>query len=277
MRPTCGRRCPRPCGGCEPAGFFSGLPSSPAPPQSEASDTDLTFVAADGDRMSLWADPALGDAVAASVARLAGYVRSVDVANKTVVTVATDSGASVRVQYGKLLLATGLKAVSLSHVEPAVAPHVSTLRTLTDFRRVKGWWGAEQPVTVTVVGGGLLGSELAWTLATNNPRGHAVQWVCASPNPMAAVLPEYLAHEVGRRVRAAGVTMTTGHHAVGVVQGPEQRAHVVLDDGSTLATDRVVLALGAVPDNVMLARSGLEVDTAVGGVVANAELQGTLE
>ncbi len=120
--------------------------------------------------------------------------------SKTITAVSKDSEASVQValtllcalcsclnaqcalqvKYGRLLIATGLKPMSLAAVDPLAEHNVTTLRTVEDYRKIKGavgiiwvrlclttlgagWWHDEGPArTLTIVGGGLLGSELAW-------------------------------------------------------------------------------------------------------------------
>lgn len=92
-----------------------------------------------------------------------------------------ETGTTVRVQYGRVLLATGVKPLSLSHIDEAVAPRVTTLRTMDDLLTIRGWWQRDTPATVTIVGAGLLGSELAWSMGA--------RWMrCDATRPFAYAL-----------------------------------------------------------------------------------------
>lgn len=153
----------------------------------------------------------------------------------------------MRVKYGRVLLATGLKPVSLSHIDEAVAPRVTTLRTLDDVLKIRSWWQGDTPATVTIVGAGLLGTELAWAMgacsrmrvvfstddvvvmavAGNNKHGHKLQLVCDKNAPMVSMLPQYLSAEVAQRVAGAGVQVLSGLGAAAVVDVGGQ-PHVVL-------------------------------------------------
>lgn len=207
------------------------------------------------------------------VERWQGLVRKLDLSEKVVYSVLSDSDATKAVRYGKLLIATGLKPQTLGHVDESVASHVSPLRSFDDFNRIKEWWSSEKPLTLTVVGAGLLGPELVWAMAKNNPRGHKLQLVCESERVMDKVWPRFLSEEATRRIGALGVKIIPRSEAVAVVNGGDGRAFVQLADESRVESDRVVLAMGARPDPRMFIRAGLEIDEERGGVVANAELQ----
>jgi programmed cell death 8 (apoptosis-inducing factor) len=90
----------------------------------------LTFPSADGSLMGVWAsgeitDTGMKDLVTSHVV---GHVRSIDVPSH-IVQLDNESEFS----FGKVLIATGSRAVSLTHVEHAVADRVFTLRTLDDW------------------------------------------------------------------------------------------------------------------------------------------------
>ena len=90
---------------------------------------------------------------------------------------------------------------------------------------------------------------------------------------MEAHFPQHLAILLNDRLKAQGVDLVPNSNVVGVVQGPNGRCRLVLEDGAHRDADVVVLALGVAPDYELLARSGLEVDETRGGAVANSELQ----
>ncbi len=231
--------------------------------EAEQEGDELVSVWASGER----SDRGLGD-VATGVR---GRVRAVDAKQRTV---ELEDGSEYA--YGKLLLATGARAVSLAHIQPEIADRVLTLRTLDDWRRLRALTraaaAAQQPLRVAVVGGGYLGCELAASLAQHAPNCRVAQ-LMSGEAPMEAVFPRVLADELAARLGQRGVEVVPRAQAVGVVAGRGGGCAVVLQDGATRDADVVVLALGAESDFGLIARSGFEVDDRLGGVVANSELQ----
>lgn len=123
----------------------------------------LAFPSSDGSLMSVWASGELSDNGLSDVVskRVVGHVHVVDAKGKKVVL-----DDETEFSYGKLLLATGSRAVSLSHIEPSIADRVMTLRTLDDWKKLRKI-ASESGTSISVVGGGYLGSELASSLAEN--------------------------------------------------------------------------------------------------------------
>jgi apoptosis-inducing factor 1 len=81
-----------------------------------------------------------------------------------------------RVQYSKVLIATGGTPKSLSYVDqlPAEAKkNVKSFRTLNDFKELEAI-SKSGPKTIAVIGGGFLGSELATALAQKKDNGVSV-------------------------------------------------------------------------------------------------------
>jgi NADPH-dependent 2,4-dienoyl-CoA reductase/sulfur reductase-like enzyme len=226
----------------------------------------------DDELISVWASGERTDTGVESVAKgVKGRVRAVDTKQRTV---ELEDGSEYA--YGKLLLATGARAVSLAHIQPEIADRVLTLRTIDDWQRLRALTRAaaqrSEPLRVTVVGGGYLGTELAASLAQHAPNCRVVQ-LLNNELPMEAVFPRVLGEELATRMTKRGVELVPRAHAVGVVQSRGDGCSVVLQDGATRESDVVVLALGAESDVGLIARSGFEVDDRLGGVVANSELQ----
>jgi len=110
---------------------------------------------------------------------------------------------------------------------------------------------AERPSSVAVVGGGYIGIELGTALAK---LGVSVTVVERAER----ILPELdasLAAVVARRLRALGVTVRTGRSA----DAPTAEG-LRLDDGSVVEAERIVVAVGRVPnsDGLGLEHAGVE-------------------
>lgn len=152
--------------------------------------------------------------------------------------------------YDKLLLATGARPRALSC--PG-AEHAQSLRTHADaqalFRRMRP---AGQAV---LVGAGLIGMELAATL---RQAGMAVTVVEAGDRALGRGVPAPMADSLLARHRAEGVAF---RFQAGIERiDPDA---VWLTDGSRLAADVVLAAIGVVPETRLATEAGLGVDNGI--------------
>ncbi|WP_418064035.1 NAD(P)/FAD-dependent oxidoreductase [Pimelobacter simplex] len=155
-----------------------------------------------------------------------------------------------------VVLATGLVARTV----PAWAglDGVHTLRTFDDCLAIRA--AADGAIHATVVGAGVLGSEIAASL---RGRGLAVDLVDPLPQPLCRVVGDDVGAVVAGLHRAHGVGLHLGR-TVAELTAPEDRVRGVrLDDGTHWATDLVVAAVGGAPDTDWLATSGLALDDGV--------------
>ena len=173
-----------------------------------------------------------------------------------------------RLRYDDLLIATGARPVML----PALAGYanVQALRTLADAQRLRA--ALRSGARVTVIGAGLIGLEVA---SSARRVGAAVTVVEAAPLPLRGLLGP----EVGLRLAAwhredgtdlrlgAGLESARGgdigerrsENEAPAAAAPVRRVEeLVLADGSRVATDHVVVAVGVRPDAAWLDGSGLE-------------------
>ena len=154
-----------------------------------------------------------------------------------------------RLRYDDLLIATGSRPVTL----PALAgfTNVQALRTLADSRRLRE--ALRGGAAVTVIGGGLIGLEVA---SSARRLGAAVTVVEAAQLPLGGLL----GREVGLRLaawhRGDGADLRLGA-AVASARGGARVEELVLADGSRIATDHVVVAVGVRPAAEWLDGSGL--------------------
>ena len=158
--------------------------------------------------------------------------------------------------YGKLLLATGAAPVipQIPGID-TVQRHV--LRTVDDALRLgRAIAGARSAV---VLGGGLVFMHAAENLVAAVVQVSVVEM-------HAAVLGGYLdaraAAFVERAFRAHGARILTGRRVVELVPSATG-AHVVLDDGSALDAELLLVAAGVKPELDYLRATGVEVDAGV--------------
>jgi len=153
--------------------------------------------------------------------------------------------------WDQLIIATGLAARTVPGWAGVGGVH--TLRTFDDCLRLRA--AAARGRHATVVGAGVLGSEIAAALRT---RGLEVDLVDPLPQPLCRVVGEEVGAFVAALHRRRGVDL---HLGVGVAELESDReGHVrgvTLTDGTSRATDLVVTAIGARADLAWLGGSGL--------------------
>nr|XP_060612322.1 apoptosis-inducing factor 1, mitochondrial isoform X1 [Anolis sagrei ordinatus] len=186
--------------------------------------------------------------------------------------VTLDNGTQI--SYDKCLLATGGSPRSLPVIERAgkeVQEKLTLFRKIEDFRSLEKI--SREVQSITIIGGGFLGSELACALGRKaQSRGLEVIQMFPENGNMGKVLPEYLSNWTTNKVRQEGVNVMP-NAVVKSVSVAGNRLLIKLKDGRKVETDHIVAAVGLEP-NVELAKSaGLEVDSDFGGFRVNAELQ----
>ena len=167
--------------------------------------------------------------------------------------------------YDRLLIATGSTPVVLP-VPGNALPGVLTYRDLADTGAMIR--AAAQFRCAVVIGGGLLGLEAANGLRA---RGMDVTVVHLMPWLMERQLDETAAGMLRAALEARGIAFRLGAETEAVLPGLQSRVGAVrLKDGSELAADLVVMAVGIRP-NVELARTaGLYCGR---GIVVNDTMQ----
>ncbi|MFF7638321.1 NAD(P)/FAD-dependent oxidoreductase [Kitasatospora sp. NPDC008050] len=161
-----------------------------------------------------------------------------------------------RVRGDAVILATGVRARRLpGATEPLAGAHV--LRTLADALALRE--ELKPGVRLLVVGGGLLGAEAA---ATAVGLGAEVSWLVSSATPLAGVLGTETAALLTGLHREHGVRIRRGV-AEEVTRQRDRATGVRLADGSELAADVVLMAIGSEPETGWLADSGVPLEDGV--------------
>ncbi|KAM8742342.1 apoptosis-inducing factor 1, mitochondrial isoform 4-T4 [Acanthopagrus schlegelii] len=178
------------------------------------------------------------------------------------------------ISYDKCLIATGGVPRNLQVIERAgdeVMKRTTLFRKIEDFKALDKV--SRNIQSVTIIGGGFLGSELACALGRrSNESGLEVIQMFPEKGNMGKVLPEYLSNWTTAKVKREGVKVIS-EALVKSVTCKDDKLEIQLKDGRLVKTDHIVAAVGLEP-NVDLAKSaGLEVDSDFGGYRVNAELQ----
>ncbi|WP_338784230.1 FAD/NAD(P)-binding oxidoreductase [Streptomyces sp. DG1A-41] len=134
-----------------------------------------------------------------------------------------------------------------------------TLRTLDDLAALRESLRAGG--TVSVIGSGPLGMEVASSLAQGN--SHEVTVITDEPVPMERVFGGEIGAMLARVHRSRGVALRTGQSVTGLVGDRGKVTGVRLATGVTVQADTVVVAIGSTPNTEWLAGSGLTIDRGI--------------
>ncbi|MHB1247108.1 MAG: FAD-dependent oxidoreductase [Sulfuriferula sp.] len=149
--------------------------------------------------------------------------------------------------YSKLVLALGADPVR-PQLSGDAADSVMSVNDLTDYARFRERiTGAQR---ITILGGGLIGCEFANDLSH---AGHQVDIVHPAPHPLDRLLPEAAAQDLQRALAEVGVTWHLGYKATAVSHAGAGYV-VTLNDGTVVAADAVLAAIGLRP-RVLLAQA----------------------
>lgn len=165
-----------------------------------------------------------------------------------------------RLGYRHLIIATGVRPRRLGCED---LPGVFNLHTLDDVRALREQ--LHEPRRVAVVGAGVLGSEIAASLAV---QGHSVLLLARGPR----ILEKSFGPEISERIAAAhaeaGVEILLHADVAGVSKAPTAGLVMTLSDRRSLAVDIVIVAIGSTPNTEWLEGSTLRLDD---GVLCDAQ------
>ena len=188
------------------------------------------------------------------IERLADRAASIDANARTV---RLESGQEV--EYGALLLATGGVPRTLG-IPGVDRDPVHVLRSLADTRAVIA--DAESADRAVVIGASFIGMEVAASL-----RARDVEVTVVAPETVP--FEPTLGTALGGAIQAAhednGVTFRLGTTASEITD-----TAVLLDDGTELPADLVVIGVGVIADTALAESAGLETDD---GVLVDARLR----
>jgi apoptosis-inducing factor 3 len=200
-----------------------------------------------------WVFLRTADALASSNVTLVNdRATSIDAAKRTVT---LSSGRAL--PFDALLLATGAEPIRLP-LPGADLAHVHTLRTLANSRAIAS--SANADTRAVVIGASFIGLEAAASLRA---RGAAVTVVGPESVPLARVLGDEVGAFVRRVHEGKGVAFQLGKKPQSIAAD-----HVLLDDGTKIPANLVVMGVGVKP-RLELAE-GLKIDR---GVVVDHELR----
>jgi NADPH-dependent 2,4-dienoyl-CoA reductase/sulfur reductase-like enzyme/rhodanese-related sulfurtransferase len=192
--------------------------------------------------------------------RVQSEVIGIDRAAKSLTVRDLATGETYDLEYDYLVLSPGAQPVvpPLPGIELAL-----TLRTVEDVTRIADAV-ARKPKHAVVIGGGFIGVETAENLIH---KGIPTTLVEAMDQVLAPLDPE-MALPVADELRRHGVDLRLGVGLSSIQESADGQA-VTLADGSVVAADLVILAIGVRPDTTLAKACDLEVGSR-GGIKTDA-------
>jgi NADPH-dependent 2,4-dienoyl-CoA reductase/sulfur reductase-like enzyme len=168
-----------------------------------------------------------------------------------------------RLPYDELVVATGVRPRRLPGTDGL--SNVHELRTVEDTLALKA--GLRPGRELLVVGGGFIGAEAA---ATARALGVHVTLLEADAVPMAPVVGTGVGEHLAAVHRRHGVDIRTGVAVDEVLHSGGRATGVRLVDGSVVAADEILVAIGSQPATDWLTGCGLTLDQ---GLLCDAQLR----
>jgi 3-phenylpropionate/trans-cinnamate dioxygenase ferredoxin reductase subunit len=158
--------------------------------------------------------------------------------------------------YDKLVIATGGRARRIN-VPGSEKPNIFTLRTIADVVNIRRRFLPGN--RLVVIGGGFIGLEIA---AVAIKLGLDVAVLESQPRVLARVTAPEVSTFFEDLHRRHSVNIRVNATARAFIGDPEA-THVVLDDGTTIAADLIVVGVGLIPNVELAEDSGLRVDNGI--------------
>lgn len=158
-------------------------------------------------------------------------------------------GREETVPYSAVIIATGARPRQLPYPGPTDGVHV--LRTIEDALALRGQ--LQDSLRVAVVGAGFIGAEVA---SSARSMGLEVTVIECAPTPLVRAVGESTGSLLAGLHANNDVRLICGHGVTGLY-GRERVEAVLLDDGTAVPADLVVMGVGVVPNVEWLVESGL--------------------
>lgn len=168
-----------------------------------------------------------------------------------------------RISYDKLLLANGGHSF-IPPIEGVEKTGVFTLRTIEDALHIKEF--TRNTSKVIIIGGGLLGSEFAYSL---RKLGQQVDLVEMSPRLLPRQIDPDGAKILKNRIESYGINIILGAKTLKIL-GKKKVSGILLESGATISADLVLISAGLRPNTGLALKSGIKVNR---GVIVDEHLK----
>lgn len=152
--------------------------------------------------------------------------------------------------YDKLVLSPGAVPI-VPPIEIEGKEKVFTLRNVQDTDRIKNYIETYQPKSVTIIGGGYIGVEMAENLVHAGREVNLIE----KGNQVIAPLDQDMANFVEQTLKKNSVTLLLEKEVIAIKQ-QEEKLEIVMET-ETLQTDMVIFAIGVRPESKLAKQAGL--------------------
>lgn len=171
------------------------------------------------------------------------------------------SGESI--DYDKLIIAVGSRNF-VPPVEGSDLTGVFNLKFYEDMEKINGYMADKS--TVTIIGGGILGIEAAWTLKKSGKNVNVIEF---GDRLMARQLSEKASQIVQDELRGEGINVFTQKSTKCII-GNEKVEKIILESGEEIPTDMLMFSVGVRPETGLATGAGIETDR---GIVVNENMR----
>lgn len=170
--------------------------------------------------------------------------------DKTVTVQNLSTGETFEENYDKLLLATGAVPV-MPRMEDSINDRIFTLRNVEDTYKIKAFIHTNKPKSVTVVGGGYVGVEMAENLKRLGLDVTLIEFA----DHILAPLDFDMATFVHAKLEAGGVKLML--HTAALAFAKTQEQILSKTTNGDVLSDFVIYSIGVVPDTRLAREAGL--------------------
>ncbi|ELR66450.1 Nitric oxide reductase FlRd-NAD(+) reductase [Photobacterium marinum] len=175
------------------------------------------------------------------------------------------NGTSYR--YAKLVLATGANAF-VPKLKGNAVDKVITLNSLQEYRESQQHIAGSQ--RILIMGGGLIGVELAMDLASS---GKQVRIVEPGEQLMASVMPDFVSTPLEKQLRNDGLQIDSRNYVTAINDADDELA-VSTNNGTEYRADCIISAAGLLPNTALAKQIGANVNH---GIVVDSQLRTSIK
>jgi NADPH-dependent 2,4-dienoyl-CoA reductase/sulfur reductase-like enzyme/rhodanese-related sulfurtransferase len=176
-----------------------------------------------------------------------------------------ESGEKQILPYDKLVLATGARNIK-PEIPGIHLKNVFGLKGIEDAEAIKAKLAQHKALDTVIVGGGLIGVEVAEAFAEMGCRVTIVEF---QPQILSIMDPDMIQH-VEQHFEANGVKIRTSTR-VTAFEGDNEVRRVITDQGE-IAADLVIMAVGVKPESRLAETAGIKLGK-TGAIHVNSQMQ----
>lgn len=190
--------------------------------------------------------------------------------DKKIVTVKSKVKGTYEESYDYLVLSPGARAIK-PNIEGINSDKIFTLRNIPDTDGIKAYVDKKGTKSAVVIGGGFVGVEMAENL---KERGLEVTLVEAAPHLLAPFDTDIVL-TIEKEVLDNGVDIIL-NDGVKAFKDNGSSVEVILNSGTKISTDLVILAIGVIPDTGFVKEAGIKIGSR-GHILVNDKMETSAE